>query len=190
MRPVIHTGRVLAYRLDASSRYSASSSALAALSTWPVPSQRLAHQMVPPIAFGTVQICQFGQIATTRSLVLRICFPRFPTCPPHGFVRQAGLYIARRPRQRTGLPHTARARPAEIWPAAAGLFARSIGGHLARLGPPDQSRRTESTAGSELRRETAITLSNAGGQEERAHSRRYGWQPGRQGGCLCRARTG
>src|SRR6266566_6120676 len=53
-------GPGVAYRLDASSRYSASSSALAALSTWPVPSQRLAHQMVPPIAFGMVQICQSG----------------------------------------------------------------------------------------------------------------------------------
>jgi hypothetical protein len=40
-------GPRVAYRLDAASRYSASSSALAALSTRPVPSQRLAHQMVP-----------------------------------------------------------------------------------------------------------------------------------------------
>jgi hypothetical protein len=36
MRPVVHTGRIVAYRLAASSRYSASASALAALSAWPV----------------------------------------------------------------------------------------------------------------------------------------------------------
>src|SRR2546430_11843008 len=74
MRPVIHTGRIAAYRLDASSRYSASSSALAALSTWPVPSQRLAHQMVPPIAFGTVQICQFGQSASSLATISSVGF--------------------------------------------------------------------------------------------------------------------
>jgi hypothetical protein len=52
MRPVTKHGPHRAYLLDASSRYSARSSALAALSTLPVASQRLAHQIVPLIARG------------------------------------------------------------------------------------------------------------------------------------------
>jgi hypothetical protein len=59
-------GPRVAYRLAASSRYSASSSALAALSTWPATSQRLAQQMVPPIAFGTVQICHPWGLSLSR----------------------------------------------------------------------------------------------------------------------------
>ena len=62
-------GPGVAYRLDASSRYSASSSALAAFSIRPVPSQRLAHQIVPPIAFGTVQICRSGQSASSLATI-------------------------------------------------------------------------------------------------------------------------
>jgi hypothetical protein len=42
------------HRLAASSRCPGSSSGLLAFSSWPVPSQSLAHQIVPPIAFGTV----------------------------------------------------------------------------------------------------------------------------------------
>jgi hypothetical protein len=42
-------GPRVAYRLAASSRYSASSSALAALSTWPVPSQRAVDDQDPRI---------------------------------------------------------------------------------------------------------------------------------------------